>query len=169
MKKGFTLIELLVVIAIIGILAVIIILNLASATEKSKYAKAKSELKILDDAITLAYVDGKVEAALPLDKWKKVNKAGGSHDDNDYDISKLVDSAGVRLILNAPETPTGNNWDATFYVVRLNGASDHQTAIKTPKGYCMYMGGSPIDKSVGTSNLTVYPAGFIATKDACNY
>ena len=43
-NKGFTLIELLVVIAIIGILASITILSYGKTIEKSRYARAQSEL-----------------------------------------------------------------------------------------------------------------------------
>jgi type II secretion system protein G len=52
-KKAFTLIELLVVIAIIGLLASIVVVNVNSARDKAKIAKAKSDLDSFRQALTL--------------------------------------------------------------------------------------------------------------------
>ncbi len=52
-NQGFTLIELLVVLAIIGILAVLILTNLATARAKARDAQRKSDLKHLADAIEM--------------------------------------------------------------------------------------------------------------------
>jgi len=56
-ERGFTLIEMLVVIAIIGILAAIAIPSLSGATQKSKVAKAQADLRTLESAITMYYVE----------------------------------------------------------------------------------------------------------------
>ena len=50
-QEGFTLIELMITIAIIGILSAIAIPNFLSYREKSKIARAQSELKTIQMAI----------------------------------------------------------------------------------------------------------------------
>ncbi|MBI2004932.1 prepilin-type N-terminal cleavage/methylation domain-containing protein [Patescibacteria group bacterium] len=56
-KKGFTLIELLVVIAIIGILAGIIIPNLATARQSARDARRISDIKNIQLTLALYYND----------------------------------------------------------------------------------------------------------------
>lgn len=56
-KLGFTIIELIVVIAIIAILASIVVANVNGVREKAKIAKAKAELKHLQTAVEMYYVD----------------------------------------------------------------------------------------------------------------
>jgi general secretion pathway protein G len=52
-QAGFTLIELLVVLAIIGVLAVLILTNLATARAKARDAQRKSDVKHLGDAVEM--------------------------------------------------------------------------------------------------------------------
>lgn len=56
-KKGFTLIELLVVIAIIGLLSTLAVVSLNNARQKSRDAKRVSDVKSVQTALELYYVD----------------------------------------------------------------------------------------------------------------
>lgn len=56
-QKGFTLIELLIVVAIIGVLAAIVLSSLGSAQEKTKIARAKTEVKQIMTAAQLVFHD----------------------------------------------------------------------------------------------------------------
>lgn len=56
-RKGFTLIELLVVIAIIGLLATLAVVALNSARQKSRDAKRVADIKQVQTALELGFVE----------------------------------------------------------------------------------------------------------------
>jgi prepilin-type N-terminal cleavage/methylation domain-containing protein len=56
-SKGFTLIELLVVVAIIGILATVVLSSLGSARTRARDARRVSEMKNLETALEMYYLD----------------------------------------------------------------------------------------------------------------
>lgn len=57
---GFTLVELLVVVVVLAILAAIVVPKFMGASERSREAALKSDLKILRNAVSLFYTDCKV-------------------------------------------------------------------------------------------------------------
>ena len=134
-KRGFTLIELLVVIAIIGILAVIIILNLASATEKSRYAKVKSELKVIDDAVSLSYIDINLVTSISAGiNFRELREAGVG---GTYDYTKIKDKAGNQLLTALPIPP--DTFTPEYYRVRILSNAVHGAGFETRSGeYCVY-------------------------------
>ncbi|MEI6222461.1 MAG: type II secretion system protein [bacterium] len=90
-EQGFTLIELLVVLAIIGILAALILSNLATARKKARDTKRKSDAKALSNALEL---------------WA---------DDNKYLYPGVVDTAVADIIMKddwTPVTPIPEVWTA---------------------------------------------------------
>ena len=56
-KKGFTLIELLVVISIIGVLSTMVLGALSEARGKARDAKRRSDIKSLQTALEIHYLD----------------------------------------------------------------------------------------------------------------
>lgn len=56
-ESGFTLIELMVVVVILGILAAIVIPQFSNSTDKAREARAKAELKSMQNAIEIYYME----------------------------------------------------------------------------------------------------------------
>ena len=77
-KKGFTLIELLVVVAIIGVLASMVMSSLNDARQKSREARWQSEMRAVQTALELYYLD---HGSYPLaTSWHGYTASFGSHD-----------------------------------------------------------------------------------------
>jgi general secretion pathway protein G len=56
-ELGFTLIELMIAIVIIGVLATIAIPAYSNATQESKISKAKADLRTLESAIEIYFIE----------------------------------------------------------------------------------------------------------------
>lgn len=71
-NKGFTLIELLVVVAIIGVLASIILSSLNSARAKARDARRESDIKTIQTALEMYYLD---HGDYPATSWAHSGEA----------------------------------------------------------------------------------------------
>jgi len=100
-KKGFTLIELLVVIAIIGLLATLSVVALNNARQKSRDAKRVSDIKQIQTALELYYVDNN---AYPIEASAvNLGETGQTTLSSDNDWSDTA--AGTTYMGQVPDDP----------------------------------------------------------------
>ena len=108
--KGFTLIELLVVIAIIGLLSTLAVVALNNARSKSRDAKRISDIKQIQTALELYFVD---QNAYPTES-SAVVLGSSTHDTlsstNGFDAS----AAGTTYMAQVPANPTPNGIDYSY-------------------------------------------------------
>ena len=84
-NKSFTLIELLVVIAIIGVLAALVIPNLTQTRAKARDARRIEDLRTLQNALELYYLDHNAYPSGPI----------GSNSQDGFCLEKTLDINGV--------------------------------------------------------------------------
>jgi len=79
-KRGFTLVELVVVIAILGVLALLIVPNVAKRVSDAEKSVDTANLKMIQKAIDMYYIDN--SAYPPAENFSGLKKY--LVDDNDY-------------------------------------------------------------------------------------
>lgn len=124
--RGFTIVELLIVIVVIGILAAITIVAFNGIQERSRQAKIKSDMSLLNRAISGA----RINASVSLRYVTGSNGTGGScwSKPNDTDLAtlnKATDACWIRYTtsLDAISTASGvdvrnliDPWGRPYYI-----------------------------------------------------
>jgi len=114
-KSGFTLIELLVVVAIIGILATVVLSSLSNARERARDAKRLSDIKTIQTALEIYYLDN---GRYP----NSINLAKGIPNTDPHNAVSSNDSWGnleTRMGITLPRDPVndlvGDDFDDSGY------------------------------------------------------
>jgi type II secretion system protein G len=133
-KKGFTLIELLVVIAIIGLLATLSVVALNNARQKSRDAKRVSDIKQLQTALELYFVDNNsypVRAASGL----TLGSSGGSCLDEEGFAATCPQTAGNTIYMGqVPADPGVATGYAYVYEITTGSTYDISFGLEGPTG-----------------------------------
>ncbi len=108
-KKGFTLIELMVVVAIMGLLAALAVISLNNARQRARDARRISDVKQVQTALELYYLDNQEYPGTPTDGSYNGNLGGLciSQDGTEGIDSTCAGSVYMRLTPSNPR-PRGD-------------------------------------------------------------
>lgn len=116
-QKGFTLLELLIVIVIIGILAVLIIPNLASGPARGRDSQRKSDLRNIKTALESYYNDN---TSYPAASSLKTDLEGGS---SPY-MKTVPTDPKTKADYTYTPSPSGGPYTSYTLTVTLENKSD---------------------------------------------
>ncbi len=139
-QKGFTLIELLVVIAIIGLLSTLAVVSLNNARQKSRDAKRVSDIKQIQTALELYYVDN---SAYPFDATNDPLRLGDGTDCSSSACDTISSTNGIAA------TASGTTYMGIIPGDPSNPSSECTSSSSAPCGYSY-------DGTTGSSNGVTY-------------
>jgi general secretion pathway protein G len=106
-QAGFTLVEIMVVIVILGLLATLVVQNVAGASDEARETKARTDVKVIADAVRSYYAKkgsmpesldvlaqkddrGRSEIEeLPLDPWQHAYEMREGNTRHDWEVISL--------------------------------------------------------------------------------
>ena len=128
-KKGFTLIELLAVIVILAIIMVIAVPQILNVIESSRKSAWDSNVKLIDEAITLNTTLG----STPFANFSLSTKC--SADDFTTEIANIADISSTDTTVTCTTTVTSACTGKT-YEVTVSPTEDGQFKNQTAKSLC---------------------------------
>jgi type II secretion system protein G len=114
-QKGFTLIELLVVVAIIGVLATLVLSSLSNARSRSRDARRLADIRTIQTALEVYYVDNGVYPVPPLGYAR-------SYDATWNNLETLL---GTTLPVDPVNIRVGNSWNDSLLYFYQSNTSDY--------------------------------------------
>lgn len=138
-KLGFTLIELLIVIAIMGILVALLLPNLASARERARDSRRKTDLSSIQTALRLYYSDNQSfpDTATLTALW---GSALSSNNNTYMAVLPRDPSSAPGAIISYGYNSDGNTYILVSTLENLSDAEIAASQLRCPSTYSGYQG-----------------------------
>lgn len=138
-KLGFTLIELLIVIAIMGILVALLLPNLASARERARDSRRKTDLSNIQTALRLYYSDNQSfpDTATLTALW---GSALASNNNTYMAVLPRDPSSAPGAIISYGYSSDGNTYILVSTLENLSDAEIAASQLRCPSTYSGYQG-----------------------------
>lgn len=137
-QTGFTLIEIMVVVVILGILAALVVPNIAGRTDQAKIVKAKQDIQRIESALDLYKMDNYTYPSTDQGLQALVEKPSGSPEPPNYQEGGYL----KRL----PKDPWGEEY-------KYLNPGQHGTIDIYTLGADRQQGGDDLNRDIGNWNL----------------